>query len=83
MRTDRTALHHKGTPGKIFPQDAGWISGYQGRGGGASMGRTVGRKRCRCFYEKEVQGEDASSLRVKEKEAGIDPLPGYQEIITT
>jgi len=38
------ALHHKCTPRKKFPQDAGWISGYQGRGGGASTGGTVGRK---------------------------------------
>ena len=44
VRADGTALHHKCTPRKKFPQDAGWISGYQGRGGGASTGGTVGGK---------------------------------------
>jgi len=45
VRADGTALHHKCTPRKKFPQDAGWISGYQGRGGGASTeGKNDGEK---------------------------------------
>jgi len=44
VRTDRTAWHHKWAPRKKFPQDAGWISGYQGRGGGASTDGTVGKE---------------------------------------
>jgi len=43
MRADGTARHHRCTPSKKFPQDAGWFAGYQGRRGGASTGGTVGR----------------------------------------
>lgn len=35
-------LHHNCAPREKFPGDAGWISGYQGRGEWASTGRTVG-----------------------------------------
>jgi hypothetical protein len=44
MRTDGTAWHHKFAPRQKFPQDAGWISGYQGKGRGASTGGTVDGK---------------------------------------
>jgi hypothetical protein len=54
VRTDGTAhrltaggargLHHKFAPSRKFPPDAGWISGYQGRGGWASTGGTFGRE---------------------------------------
>jgi hypothetical protein len=43
VRTDGTAVHHNCAPGQKFPPGAGWISGYQGRGGGASTGGTAGR----------------------------------------
>jgi hypothetical protein len=48
VRANRTAhrleacatrvLHHNCAPRQKFPQHAGWISGYQGRGGGARRG---------------------------------------------
>jgi hypothetical protein len=44
VRADGTAWHHNWSPRQKFPQDAGWISGYQGRGGGASKGRRLGRE---------------------------------------
>jgi hypothetical protein len=44
VRADGTALHHTCAPRREFPDDAGWISGYQGRRRGASTGGTVGRK---------------------------------------
>jgi hypothetical protein len=48
VSTDGTAWHHIWAPREKFPQDAGWISGYQGRGGGASTGGKVGGKKVRC-----------------------------------
>ena len=45
--TDGTAFDHTCAPRQEFPQDAGWDSGYQGRGGGASTGGTDGRELAR------------------------------------
>jgi hypothetical protein len=42
MVADGTAFYHTCAPKRKFPQDAGWISGYQGRRGGASKDGTVG-----------------------------------------
>jgi len=46
---DGTALYHYGAPGQKFPQDTGWISGYQGRGGGARKGGAIGKEQVIAF----------------------------------
>jgi hypothetical protein len=85
VSTDGTTWHHEWSPRQKFPPDAGWVSGYQERGGRTSTGGTVGRGRVK--VRKQSLGENLrSQVQLGNEKIEDTPTKGkflYSEDINT